>query len=127
MIDSVRFIQPVTAAELKRGIEVSEAAKHVPIPKFMGIPELGIAITDNVFARMHVGLIEEFGDKASAISLRLSVLARAAVEGLGEHFVPPNQISEEAIEAVAEMMIVESRDPGAAGILAAIEARRGRR
>jgi hypothetical protein len=126
MIDLVKFIQPVTAAELKRGIEVSEAAKHVPIPEFMGIPELGIAITDNVLARMHVGLIKEFGEKGGAIGLRLSILAHAA-EDLGEHFIPPGQISEEAIAAMAEMMIIEGRDPGAAGILAAIEARRGRK
>lgn len=127
MISLVRFIPAVTPDELKRGIVVSEQAKHAPIPKFMGIPELGIAITDNVFARMQVGLIKEFGDRATAIGLRLSVLAHAAAEGLGEHFIPPDKISEEAIAAAAEMMITESQDPGAADILAAIEARRGRR
>lgn len=125
MTGELKFIPTVTPAELKRGIEVSQAAKDQPVPDNLTVPGIGITITDNILARMHIGLIKEFGERSYPISMRLSILAHAA-EGLGEHFIPPDKISEEAIAAMAEMMVIEWKDPGAAGILAAIKARRGR-
>ncbi len=123
----MKLVPVVTIEEMRRGAKLGREGRNTPLPKHMVVPAIGLTVTDTPEARQMVALIREFGDRAYAISMRISVLARNA-EFLGEHCRPGDgdgsvYISEAALAAVAEIPIINEADPGPEAILAAIKAR----
>lgn len=119
----MKLVPVVTVEEMKRAIKIGERGVDVPLPDFMANPA-GLSIVDSPSNRRDVAIVREFGDRAYAIMMRISVLARNA-DCLGEYYRPPNLISELALAAVAEIPIINETDPGHEAILAAIAARKG--
>jgi hypothetical protein len=121
----MKILPTVTVGELVRGMAIAREAKKIPLPKHMTLKGPGLTVADSPEARQMVGLIKEFGERAYAISMRLSILARNADQLGGHYRKSDSMISEAALWAIAEIPILNETDPGPELILDFIAAKGG--